>query len=206
MNNMNTKHIKGMTERQEKTSAHVALREALANCLIHCNYAQQGNILVVGRRDMISMRNPGCMLIPVDDFYAGGRSVCRNPLLQKLFMFLGNGEKAGSGADIIEKGWEDNGWTRPSLSEKIQPEETLMTLFIEDKKNALSEKDQSTQKNVEKIRRAMEENPHITIKELTVLVGLSRRGVEENIRKLQANGVIRRVGPDKGGHWEIINE
>ena len=99
--------LKGI-ERQEESSAHIALREALANCLIHCNYAQQGNILVVGRRNSITMRNPCCMLIPVADFYAGSRSICRNPILQKLFMFLGNGERAGSGADFIKKGWQDN--------------------------------------------------------------------------------------------------
>ena len=114
----------------EESSAHIALREALANCLIHCNYAQKGNILVVGRRKEIMMRNPGCMLISVADFYAGSRSVCRNPILQKLFMLLGNGEKAGSGADIITKGWEDNKWSAPVLSERVQPDEIEIHLPI----------------------------------------------------------------------------
>jgi hypothetical protein len=26
------------------------------------------------------------------------------------------------------------------------------------------------------------------------------------MKKLQEHGVIRRVGPDKGGHWEIIEQ
>ena len=76
------------------------------------------------------MRNPGCMLISVADFYAGSRSVCRNPILQKLFMLLGNGEKAGSGADIITKGWEDNKWSAPVLSERVQPDEIEIHLPI----------------------------------------------------------------------------
>ena len=46
-------------------------------------------------------------------------------------MFLGNGEKAGSGADIIKKGWKDNKWPQPILSERVQPDETEMTLGIE---------------------------------------------------------------------------
>ena len=25
-----------------------------------------------------------------------------------------------------------------------------------------------------------------------------------NIRKLKADGRLRRVGPDKGGHWEVV--
>ena len=64
----------------------------------------------------------------------------------------------------------------------------------------------SVEKSVEKIIREIRENPQITVRELTTLVGLSRRGVEKNIKKLQEQGIIRRVGPDKGGHWEIIKE
>lgn len=60
--------------------------------------------------------------------------------------------------------------------------------------------------SVEKIIRAMKENPKITVKELTSLVGLSRRGVEKNIKILQEKGLLCRVGPDKGGHWEVIEE
>ena len=69
------------------------------------------------------------MLISVADFYAGSHSICRNPTLQKLFMFLGNGEKAGSGADIIRKGWDDNHWPAPELSERTLPDETMMTML-----------------------------------------------------------------------------
>ena len=61
------------------------------------------------------------------------------------------------------------------------------------------------EKSVEKIIRVMKENPQITVKELTGLVGLSRRGVEKNIKNLQEKGLLRRVGPDKGGHWEVID-
>ena len=62
----------------------------------------------------------------------------------------------------------------------------------------------SVEKSVEKIIKQIAENPKVTVKELTTIVGLSRRGVEKNIKKLQECGIIRRVGPDKGGHWEII--
>lgn len=65
---------------------------------------------------------------------------------------------------------------------------------------------ESVEKSAEKIIRAMKENPKITVKELTSLVGLSRRGVEKNIKILQEKGLLCRVGPDKGGHWEVIEE
>lgn len=47
-------------------------------------------------------------------------------------------------------------------------------------------------------------NPNISIEELAVVCGLSRDGINYNIRNLKKQGIIRRVGPDKGGHWEAI--
>ena len=44
----------------------------------------------------------------------------------------------------------------------------------------------------------------ITVREMSEILGLSRRGVEEQIKSLKQKGVIRRIGPDKGGHWEVI--
>ena len=47
-------------------------------------------------------------------------------------------------------------------------------------------------------------NPNVTMAELAKATGLSAKGVEKNIRILREENVIRRVGPDKGGHWEVI--
>ena len=35
-------------------------------------------------------------------------------------------------------------------------------------------------------------------------IGVTRRAIAKIIGTLQAEGVIRHVGPAKGGHWEII--
>ena len=59
-------------------------------------------------------------------------------------------------------------------------------------------------KSREKIIRAMAENPTITTRELADIVGLSVKGVEKVIRVLKAEGVLKRIGPDKGGHWEVL--
>lgn len=74
------------------------------------------------------MRNPGRMLISIDDFYAGSHSTCRNPYIQKMFMLLGYGERAGSGADIIVKGWLKYNRERPVIVESVAKEETTLTM------------------------------------------------------------------------------
>ncbi len=56
---------------------------------------------------------------------------------------------------------------------------------------------------VEKILALIKENPQITQKKFMIKTGLTRRGVEWNLKKLKDAGRIRRIGPDKGGHWEV---
>lgn len=52
----------------------------------------------------------------------------------------------------------------------------------------------------------MMESKTISAKELSELVGISQRKIEENISWLKGKGLIKRIGPDKGGHWEIVND
>ena len=49
-------------------------------------------------------------------------------------------------------------------------------------------------------------NPYASAQSISEEVGIAPRNVQEHLRKLQQQGIIRRVGPNKGGHWEIINE
>jgi len=57
--------------------------------------------------------------------------ICRNPSLQKMFMYLGGGERAGSGADTILRGWTDNQWCRPSIIENHTNDLVCLTLQTE---------------------------------------------------------------------------
>ena len=61
----------------------------------------------------------------------------------------------------------------------------------------------SGQKSSQKIVAMISEDSKITTQEMAEKIGISRRAVAKAIAKLQAEGIIRRVGPDKGGHWEV---
>ncbi|MBB6248572.1 Fic family protein [Rhodanobacter sp. A1T4] len=54
-----------------------------------------------------------------------------------------------------------------------------------------------------KILVAVRSNPDITIPELAKLARVSSRTIERNLQKLQKQGLLLRVGPAKGGHWEL---
>ncbi|MGL5661450.1 MAG: hypothetical protein ACRC2U_07920 [Aeromonas sp.] len=65
-------------QRKSDTPVHIALREALVNCLVHADYSERASVLVVKRPDMFGFRNPGLMRIPLDDVISGGNTDCRN--------------------------------------------------------------------------------------------------------------------------------
>ena len=134
-------------ERTEETAAHIAIREALVNSLVHSSYAEQGNIVIIREKDKIIFRNPGRMLITIDDFYSGSQSVCRNPIIQKFFIQLGYGEKAGSGADFIIKGCRENQWHMPELIENVQPDTVSLYLYMSDNDTSLDSNDTSLDSN-----------------------------------------------------------
>ena len=44
----------------------------------------------------------------------------------------------------------------------------------------------------------------LTIPKMQMELGMSRNGVKKVLERLKAAGRLRRVGPDKGGHWEAV--
>lgn len=68
-----------------------------------------------------------------------------------------------------------------------------------------SEKQQiGTEKSSEKILRIMAEQPTITTAILAKEIGISTRAIDKQIAKLKVIGRLRRIGADRGGHWEVI--
>ena len=116
--------------RQEETPAHDAVREALINCIIHEDLNAMGNIVVERTDDALIFRNQGTMLVSRQQYFEGGRSICRNPILQKMFMRLGRAEKAGSGVDKIVGGWRYLGWPIPTVVEETRPDYVVLTMRV----------------------------------------------------------------------------
>lgn len=84
--------------------------------------------------------------------------------------------------------------------------EFMLRMIREAVQEAASASEKKTEKTSEKILRLIGENPKVTIAELGRLTGLTTRSVERNLQSLQAQGLVRRVGPDKGGHWEVVRK
>jgi len=60
--------------------------------------------------------------------------------------------------------------------------------------------------NQKKILEEIIRNKYITIKRLSESIGISERKTQENINKLKGKRLLKRVGPDKGGYWEVLGK
>ncbi|MDP3706214.1 MAG: winged helix-turn-helix transcriptional regulator [Legionellaceae bacterium] len=66
----------------------------------------------------------------------------------------------------------------------------------------------SSQKGAQKtdvqILELIKKNPYITTDQLGQIIGITGGAILKQINKLKAQGLLKRVGPDKGGHWECL--
>lgn len=60
--------------------------------------------------------------------------------------------------------------------------------------------------NQKKILDAIKENPHITQTELSEKIGIARKNIISNMKKMQDAGILVRHGADKNGWWEVIEQ
>lgn len=59
---------------------------------------------------------------------------------------------------------------------------------------------------VHNILEAIRQNSKVSAAEIAMKLGLSSRAIEKRIKTMRENSIIRRVGPDRGGYWEIIEQ
>ena len=57
-----------------------------------------------------------------------------------------------------------------------------------------------------KILEHIQNNPQSTLIEIAKQTGYSRSWVAETMKRLQEEGVIKRVGSDRSGYWVIVNK
>ncbi len=130
----------------------------------------------------------------------GKESVRRNLIIADLFHRMDKMEKVGSGIRRMRDLMKTAG-----LKELVFESDTFFrVIFYRDPEYALKQRQIGTQKSTQKILEAITQNKFVTREGLANQIGLSDGGVKKQLKKLQDQGVLKRIGPDKGGHWEIL--
>ena len=63
-----------------------------------------------------------------------------------------------------------------------------------------------TNKTEKKILELMRDNPNITIQQIMVKTALSEPGVKKNLKKLKDKKIIKRIGSNKTGYWDVVDK
>ena len=186
--------------RDDDTRIHRSVREVVANALIHADYHGRQGIVIDKYPKRIEVSNPGILRISKAVAVAGGTSDARNAKIFNIFSLVKIGERSGMGLSQLYGNWEEAGYARPQLSESFNPERTKVEIEVEVTEKVtekLSETD-------ERIIALIQSNPHITQKMLSEAIGLTRPYIGRKLLELQVRNIIRRIGPDKGGYWEML--
>jgi len=59
------------------------------------------------------------------------------------------------------------------------------------------------QKTADQVVELLRDHPNLTQAGLVAALGICRSAVQKHLANLKAAGRLRRIGPDKGGHWEV---
>ena len=82
---------------------------------------------------------------------------------------------------------------------------TTIEEIIETERKVTVNVTQKVTVNQKKIIEAIKENPNITQEKLAEIVGISRKSIITNMKHLQENGFIKRIGADKNGYWQVVS-
>jgi ATP-dependent DNA helicase RecG len=207
--------IQGTYRREAYDVPEEAFREAIANAVIHRDYSVQGTSLMVKVfDDRLEIINPGGLPDGLNSKDFGSVSIRRNELLCDMFHRLDLVERAGTGIKRMRDAMKIENLPPPSINadaffilqlQRLQPGPSSVAIPGESREEG-SEKssEKGSEKSSEKILELMKQKPIISIAEMAEQIGKTTRAVEKQIALLKEKGKIRRVGPDRGGQWEVF--
>ncbi|MBR4250746.1 MAG: winged helix-turn-helix domain-containing protein [Kiritimatiellae bacterium] len=123
------------------------------------------------------------------------------------------GRKSGTAAPIVHPGpstvsvcFPRPVESAPAQMKKVETSKADKEKTTEKATEKATEKttEKTTEKLSGKIVRLLEAQPTISMRGLAAKCGVTEDGIYWHLKKLKASGRIRRVGPDKGGHWEVV--
>ena len=202
--------------------------ELLVNALVHRDYLVSAAIRLFIYDNRIEIISPGHLPnnLTVEKIRAGNSNI-RNPILvsyvaKGLLPYHG----LGSGIGRALEAWPQIDFVNDQdgcLFKAIVHRKPVEELKIVKDSPTLSEQNKGKTSGTEpktpgtasgspskmsgtakKIVGKIKENPGVTIPELAAIAGITERSVERNLQKLQSEGVVRRIGPSFGGHWEVV--
>ncbi len=185
--------------------------ELLVNALVHRDYLVSAPIRLFIFDNRIEIISPGHLPnnLTVEKIRTGNSNI-RNPI---LISYIAKGllpyKGLGSGIKRALEEW-------PQIEFTDDREGCLFTVMIHRKEVDGSVKTKSSPKSSpksslksslkteDKIVERIRQDVFITTEKLGKNLGVSKRAILKQIEKLKKRGRLRRIGPARGGHWEVV--
>lgn len=153
--------------------------------------------------DRVEIVNPGGFPNGITKNNFGKESVRRNLIIADLFHRMDKMEKIGSGIrrmrDLVKTaGLKDLVFESDTFFRVIFYRYPQFSL-----KGSQTSSQSGSQTSSQRIVLMMRQNSAITIDELAKNLGISSRAIKKHIKILREQGVIKRIGHDFGGYWEV---
>lgn len=192
-----------------------ALREILLNAVMHRDYSHYaGYVAIVIFDDRIEIQSYGGLPSGVTLEQLSGPHLSKptNPLIAEAFHRTGAVEIWGRGTNRVIAECARHGIAPPIFEERqgfvvVTFKAALVTAAVPgmvDRESSQKSSQKGTQKSSQKILDLIRQIPAITIEELSTELGISDRAVKKHLHNLKESGRLKRIGPDKGGHWEAV--
>ena len=209
--------------------------ELIVNAVAHRDYSILGTDIMVKIFDHhYVVESPGILpgMVRIDNIRQMHFS--RNPKIVQFMQQYKLVKEFGEGVDRMFREMAEAGNPAPEykqvefmvkvrLNSSLREEKTNgigIKEKVNEKQKDIGETQESTQKNGQKREKWPEKWPEnaqkildvistdksTTIAKLEVELNLGHTTLKKILREMQNENIIRRIGPDKGGHWEVIEQ
>ena len=202
-----------------------AVREAIVNAVVHRDYMSSASVQVMLFRDRLEVWNPGGlpMGMTIEKLNEKHRSMPVNPTLAYPVYLAGYIEHLGTGTTDLIQRCVNKGLRKPQFSQDNDFEIILWRPekeYLQETPKITTENESNTgpkigkwpkkwpkkwPESAEKILEAISQNSNISVLELETILPIGHTTIKKLLTAMQTDGIIRRVGTNRGGHWEIIN-
>ncbi len=194
--------IKGLLREEQLEIPVEALREALVNALCHRRYDNPGESIGLAiYDDRVEISNPGHLPpgVTPENIKTLHASRPSNPKMAQVLYKATCIENWGSGIQRMIEACVKQGLPEPEYN--VWADGTIVIIF---RKTSISQGEQTgEQKTWQRIISLMQKNPSISRREMAKILSKSESAIYKHIVRLNQKGIIRHVGPDFGGHWEV---
>jgi ATP-dependent DNA helicase RecG len=193
-----------------------AIREALVNAVSHRDYFQYGSHTTVDIfDDRIEISNPGGLPKGLSEAEFGRKAVRRNQIIASLLQRVNLVENMGTGIGKIRRLLKEAGCAEPKFEFGNFYTITFPRRWAAQKKKTTQKLPRKTTQKLprnypettvaqQRILDYLTDHPMASRKEIAgAVTGITVDGVKYNLKILREKGVLLRIGPDRGGQWQV---